>query len=80
MILQLCDDRRVVVRIEKRQRQIKPSPVGGQGQYIQKEHDQVVCVSRFGGQRFFMHNFEINQSRPAARLVIKHIVRARISM
>jgi hypothetical protein len=70
----------VVVRVKKRQHQIKPSPVGGQGQYIQKEEEQVVCVSRFGGQRFFMHNFEINQPRPAGFLVIKHIVRAGISM
>jgi hypothetical protein len=71
---------RVVVRVEESQYQIEPPPVGRQGQYIQKENEQVVCVPRFCGQRFVVNNFEIDQPRSPALLVIKHIVGACIPM
>jgi len=41
---------------------------------VQQENQEIVCLTCFHFQRFFVHNFEIDQPRAAGVAVKNHVI------
>jgi hypothetical protein len=80
MICQFCNYRWIAVRIEKRKCKGQPLPTRSYRDDVQQKDEYVVGVSGFRRKRSVVDDLEVNQSGPAAFLIINDVCRGRVAM
>ncbi|PYK31170.1 MAG: hypothetical protein DME57_04685 [Verrucomicrobia bacterium] len=74
------DHFRIAVCFQKSCSERNPLPCWQCSHEIQKEHEQIVGLSRRGAQRFFVIDFEIDQARAIVTRVVDDVRNARVAV
>jgi len=68
------------VAFEKRQRKRDPLPARHDSYHVEQEHEEVVRLPGDPGDRFFMHNLEVDQPRTVCPRIVENILRCGVAM
>jgi hypothetical protein len=80
LLSELADYFCIAVRAQKRHREWQPLPVRHRSHHVEQENKQIVRLSRESRQRFFVNDFEINQTCAVAARIVDHILAGAIAV
>jgi hypothetical protein len=77
---ELSDNFSIAVRFQERRRKRQPLSTRHDSHHVEQEDEQIVRLSGGGHERFFVDNFEVNESCAVTARIVNYILGSAIAM